>query len=125
MIVRSFTRCSAPLRSAGSKLRKVPLHVKARRFSTASSRPAPTPDIAAVKTAPVLSQFTDDLDKIAPWFDIHGSQVRVLKTPAEFYETLKEKIREAEHQIFLSTLYIGKSENELVNIANPPLAGKC
>ena len=62
----------------------------------------------------MLAPFTDELDKIAPSFKIHGSQVRVLQSPAEFYETLKEKIRKAERRIFLSTLYIGKGETELV-----------
>ncbi len=62
----------------------------------------------------MLAPFTNELDRIAPSFKINGSQVKVLETPAEFYETLKAKIRNAERRIFLSTLYIGKSETELV-----------
>lgn len=62
----------------------------------------------------MLAPFVGELDRIAPSFDINGSQVRILQTPTEFYETLKEKIRNAESRIFLSTLYIGKSEQELV-----------
>jgi len=65
-------------------------------------------------SAGALAPFTDELDRIAPKFRIHGSQIRVLQTPTEFYETLKDKIRSAERRIFLSTLYIGKSEKELV-----------
>lgn len=38
---------------------------------------------------PALSEFTEELDTIAPRFDIKGGQIRVLRTPAEFYETLK------------------------------------
>ena len=38
---------------------------------------------------PALSEFTEELDAIAPRFDIKGEQIRVLRTPAEFYETLK------------------------------------
>ena len=37
----------------------------------------------------MLGAFTNELDKIAPKFEIHGSQIRILRTPAEFYETLK------------------------------------
>jgi CDP-diacylglycerol--glycerol-3-phosphate 3-phosphatidyltransferase len=37
----------------------------------------------------MLAAFTDELDKIAPRFDIEGSQIKILGTPAEFYETLK------------------------------------
>jgi phosphatidylserine/phosphatidylglycerophosphate/cardiolipin synthase-like enzyme len=62
----------------------------------------------------MLAPFTAELDRIAPSFRINGSQIRVLQSPAEFYETLKDKIRNAERRIFLSTLYIGKSERELV-----------
>jgi len=62
----------------------------------------------------MLAPFANDLDRIAPSFRVNGSQIRVLQTPTEFYETLKDKIRAAERRIFLSTLYIGKSEEELV-----------
>jgi phosphatidylserine/phosphatidylglycerophosphate/cardiolipin synthase-like enzyme len=62
----------------------------------------------------MLAPFVGELDKIAPSFKVNGSQIQVLQSPAEFYETLKDKIRNAERRIFLSTLYIGKSERELV-----------
>ncbi|KAI9149598.1 CDP-diacylglycerol--glycerol-3-phosphate 3-phosphatidyltransferase [Paramyrothecium foliicola] len=55
-----------------------------------------------------------ELDRMAPSFDIQGSQIQVIKTPAEFYETLKGRILHAKRRIFLSTLYIGKSERELI-----------
>jgi CDP-diacylglycerol--glycerol-3-phosphate 3-phosphatidyltransferase len=62
----------------------------------------------------MLAPFLGELDKIAPSFRINGSQIRILQTPVGFYETLKDKIQHAETRIFLSTLYIGKSETELV-----------
>lgn len=74
---------------------------------------SPTPN------ASLLAPFVTELDRIAPSFKINGSQIRVLQSPAEFYETLKDRIRNAERRIFLSTLYIGKSEKELVR--RPPL----
>ena len=70
--------------------------------------------------AGMLAPFTTELDKIAPSFRVHGSQITVLQTPAEFYETLKDKIRKAEKRIFLSTLYIGKTETELVRSFSRP-----
>ena len=83
----------------------------------------------------MLGTFTNELDKIAPKFEIEGSQIHVLRSPSEFYETLKvwriykvagtradwwkqTKILSAERQVFLSTLYIGKSEHELVFWSN-------
>jgi CDP-diacylglycerol--glycerol-3-phosphate 3-phosphatidyltransferase len=65
-------------------------------------------------SAGMLAPFMNELDKIAPSFNIQGSQIQVIKTPADFYDTLKTKIRKAKKRIFLSTLYIGKSEKELV-----------
>jgi CDP-diacylglycerol--glycerol-3-phosphate 3-phosphatidyltransferase len=54
------------------------------------------------------------LDKLAPRFMLPTGAIRVLYEPAEFYETLKSKISAAKHSVFLSTLYIGTAEHELV-----------
>ncbi len=37
----------------------------------------------------MLGAFTSELDKIAPKFEIKGSQIQILRTPSEFYESLK------------------------------------
>ncbi|KAH0559512.1 hypothetical protein GP486_003969, partial [Trichoglossum hirsutum] len=63
----------------------------------------------------MLGGLTSELDRIAPRFDIHASQVQILQSPTEFYDTLKEKILHARSRIFLSTLYIGKTEHELIS----------
>jgi CDP-diacylglycerol--glycerol-3-phosphate 3-phosphatidyltransferase len=109
MIARSVLRCSATRRGLTAGRSRL-VQGKARRYSTSSGH---TSASSASPAAP-LSAFTNELDKIAPRFDIQGSQISILRTPAEFYETLKEKIRKAEDRIFLSTLYIGKTEHELV-----------
>lgn len=83
---------------------------QARHYATTGAAQASS----TMSSAGMLAPFVSELDKIAPSFPIHGSQVRILQTPAEFYETLKDKIRQAEKRIFLSTLYIGKSERELI-----------
>ena len=41
--------------------------------------------------------------------------MEIIQTPAEFYETLKDRIKNAKRRIFLSTLYIGKTERELLD----------
>lgn len=63
----------------------------------------------------VLAGITTELDRNAPRIDIRADQVRVLHGPEDFYEALKHKIRGAKKRIYLSTLYVGKSENELVS----------
>jgi len=60
-----------------------------RRFATASSASAPLRDGAAAAQQGQLAAFTEELDRIAPRFDVSGEQVRVLRSPEEFYETLK------------------------------------
>ncbi|KAF1957261.1 CDP-diacylglycerol-glycerol-3-phosphate 3-phosphatidyltransferas-like protein [Byssothecium circinans] len=65
--------------------------------------------------ASMLATITTDLDKIAPRFEVQPDQVEILKSPAEFYETLKSKISKAQSRIYLSTLYIGKTEHELIS----------
>ncbi|XP_059470727.1 CDP-diacylglycerol--glycerol-3-phosphate 3-phosphatidyltransferase, mitochondrial [Neocloeon triangulifer] len=47
------------------------------------------------------------LDKEAPRFSLSGSQVRVLRSPAEFYETLIERCQGAVHRVTLASLYLG------------------
>ncbi|KAF4636708.1 hypothetical protein G7Y89_g1394 [Cudoniella acicularis] len=37
----------------------------------------------------MLGAFTNELDRIAPKFEIQGSQIHILRTPSEFYEALK------------------------------------
>ncbi|KAH8821646.1 hypothetical protein F5884DRAFT_768578 [Xylogone sp. PMI_703] len=85
--------------------------VKHCRYSTSTTSAATS---HASSSASGLGIFTNELDRIAPKFEISGSQVLILKTPSEFYETLKTKILHAEREIFLSTLYIGKTEHELI-----------
>lgn len=87
---------------------RLPARAPQRRAFSSSPSPAPAP-------AAPLAPFVTELDRLAPSFDVRGSDIRVLKTPAEFYETLKAKIRGAERRVFLATLYIGKSEQELVS----------
>ncbi|KAF2434852.1 phospholipase D/nuclease [Tothia fuscella] len=63
----------------------------------------------------MLGSITSELDKLSPRFEVKPSQIRILKTPSEFCETLKDKISKAKKRIYLSTLYIGKTEHELIS----------
>ena len=88
------------------------------RWHPPQKRWASSAPISLSNTEEIRSDIEDlktELDQIAPRIDIRADQVRVLRTPEEFYETLKHKIRGAKKRIYLSTLYIGKSENELVS----------
>jgi len=100
-----------------------------RRYSSTSSGTAAPIQSSA---APIAS-ITNELDKLSPRFDVPAESIEILRTPAEFYATLKAretlstfvsltdkreqaKILNAKRRIYLSTLYVGKSEHELVSL---------
>lgn len=88
MFSRTITRSCARVRPALGRSRKSPgvCHPAKRRYSSSSG--AATMN-SSTTTHGVLAPFTSELDKIAPSFQINGSQIEILKTPADFYETLK------------------------------------
>ena len=91
--------------------RRLPWQLRQRAHSTASPVGFPqTPTYASP-----LAALTLDLDRLAPRIDINADQIEILDGPNEFYESLRSKIRRAKTRIYLSTLYIGKTENELIS----------
>lgn len=59
-----------------------------KRFSSTSSTPAATP-ASGQTSASQLAAFTSELDKLSPRFDVPADSIEILKSPTEFYETLK------------------------------------
>ena len=84
------------------------------RFSTSSSAPSADLSTSHSLAAP-LASITSELDKISPRFDVSADCIEIIRSPTEFYETLKAKISNAQRRVYLSTLYVGKSEEELVS----------
>jgi phosphatidylserine/phosphatidylglycerophosphate/cardiolipin synthase-like enzyme len=98
-------------------LRNAKLHPHARQSKFA----APIVFAAAsMSTAsnfhPSIDDLTKKLDSLAPRFELQSGDIQVLTTPEEFYSTLKRKILSSKRRVFLSSLYIGKEETELVFI---------
>ncbi|KAL6704577.1 CDP-diacylglycerol--glycerol-3-phosphate 3-phosphatidyltransferase [Coniothyrium glycines] len=120
MIIRNILR-SQVSRSATRSSFRLPerSRMTARSYTTAnaSAVSASTPQ----SQASMLAAFTTDLDKIAPRFELQSDQIQVLQSPAEFYETLKDRISKAKSRIYLSTLYIGKTEHELISTVRSAL----
>ncbi|KAL7268142.1 CDP-diacylglycerol--glycerol-3-phosphate 3-phosphatidyltransferase [Rhizina undulata] len=111
-----ITTRSALLRATGPlTTRRVCLVCSKRSFTTFP--PPPPPVFTTPKTsgmASMLAPLTVELDKLAPRFEIQSHQIQIIRGPAEFYSTLKERILKAKKRIFLATLYIGKTEHELI-----------
>ncbi|KAF3056304.1 CDP-diacylglycerol-glycerol-3-phosphate 3-phosphatidyltransferase [Daldinia childiae] len=111
MIARGASRCCLKLRPTFAHPLSRHGQQWCRRYSIPSS---PMSTGSASSSTGMLAPFVNELDRIAPSFQIDGSQIQIIKTPTDFYETLKTRIRSAKKRIFLSTLYIGKSEKELI-----------
>ncbi|CCX32898.1 hypothetical protein FPQ18DRAFT_321902 [Pyronema domesticum] len=92
-----------------------------RRF-IASGPPSPAPAVT-LKT-PVLGSLTNELDKIAPRFEVDAEKIEIIRGPADFYSALKERILKAKKRIFLSTLYVGKTEHDLIDTLRQALAAQ-
>ena len=116
MLVRCLA--SPHLRSTQRLPRFIPSWHPPRRAYTST---APLPSPQAHQHAPALASLITEIDHLAPRIDIHPSQITILHTPPEFYSTLKEKISLAKKRIFLATLYIGKSEIELLSFIRDAL----
>ena len=69
----------------------------------------------AVSLKSPLSALAANLDQLAPRIDIDAQQIEIIDSPAEFYKTLLSRLRGAKRRIYLSTLYVGRSEHELVS----------
>ncbi|KAI0009062.1 hypothetical protein F4779DRAFT_407900 [Xylariaceae sp. FL0662B] len=124
MIARGALNCCHKLRPTLTRSARRYGNQFCRRY-TMPAGAAPT--ASSANMAGMLAPFVNELDKISPSFKINGSQIQILQMPADFYETLKTRIRHAKKRIFLSTLYIGKSEKDLITTlqdalrANPEL----
>ena len=90
---------------------RLPWRLRLRAHSTTSAVAVPQP----LTQASPLAALTSDLDRLSPRIDINADQIEILHGPTEFYQSLKSKIRRAKSRIYLSTLYIGKTENELIS----------
>lgn len=89
MIVRSCARCASRAQVLRSKPSISPPRYQFRSYATPHGAPgAPGAPIHS-GSAGLLAPFVSELDRMAPSFDVRGDQIRILKTPTEFYETLK------------------------------------
>ena len=83
----------------------------ARKLSSAP----PSSSVPSSPKTSALATIQSDLDQLGPRIPISATDIHILSTPKEFYTTLKLKILSAKKRIFLSTLYIGKTEHELLS----------
>ncbi|KZT70067.1 hypothetical protein DAEQUDRAFT_750479 [Daedalea quercina L-15889] len=63
---------------------------------------------------PSVQRFTYELAKHQPCYAISASSVNILTEPRQFYRCLLDMIRRARRRLFISSLYIGSEDLELV-----------
>ncbi|CAR30874.1 hypothetical protein ZYGR_0P01760 [Zygosaccharomyces rouxii] len=68
-----------------------------------------------MSTHSYLDLVKEKLSVLSTKFYFRRNEIDVLYSPSDFYETLKSKISKAERRIFLASLYLGKTEDELVD----------
>ncbi|CAI5760380.1 unnamed protein product [Candida verbasci] len=98
-----------------------PLQNHHSNFSTASQINDYLPSDISSNFNPKLYSLIQQLDSIAPRFLINSSDIEILMSPKDFYSTLKDKIKSSKDRIFLSSLYIGKKQIELIECLDDAL----
>ncbi|KAF8921004.1 hypothetical protein CPB85DRAFT_1211042 [Mucidula mucida] len=69
----------------------------------------------SAKASSLLSGLPAKLAQSQPMFQVPANDLRILAEPKEFYASLLDMIQQAQERIFLSSLYIGSGETELVD----------
>lgn len=68
-----------------------------------------------------LETIIQQLNAIVPRFPMSGREIEIIREPSTFYEILKQKILGARSNVFLSSLYIGRHQQELVDCISEAL----
>lgn len=88
MVARGIVGCSR--RAAICEPRAIARYGKFMRRRYSSSAPkAPVPGADSTSAVAALGGLNSELDKLTPRFDLNANQIQIIKTPTEFYETLK------------------------------------
>ncbi|KAF7327274.1 CDP-diacylglycerol--glycerol-3-phosphate 3-phosphatidyltransferase [Mycena kentingensis (nom. inval.)] len=83
------------------------------RALTPRFRPQPTHSRLHSTLHPKLDGFTRKLK--TPKFSVLPDDIEILSEPSQFYSQLRDMIERAQTRIFISSLYLGPTESELVD----------
>ncbi|TBU50307.1 CDP-diacylglycerol-glycerol-3-phosphate 3-phosphatidyltransferase [Dichomitus squalens] len=78
-------------------------------------------NVSTVSFEPTIRQFLVKLSEHQPCFAMNSSSVSIMHEPRIFYQTLLSMIRKARHRLFLSSLYIGHEDVELIDAIHTSL----
>jgi CDP-diacylglycerol--glycerol-3-phosphate 3-phosphatidyltransferase len=75
----------------------------------------PTATATSAYPHPAFDQLFTSLSSWLPCFGARGDEVRLLNSPSGFYQDVIDMLKRAKRRIFISTLYIGVEETEMVS----------
>ncbi|KAI0780539.1 hypothetical protein BD413DRAFT_463267 [Trametes elegans] len=78
-------------------------------------------NVSTASFDPTIRQFLVKLAEQQPCFAMNSSSVSILQEPRLFYQTLLNMIRNARHRVFLSSLYLGSEDIELIEALHTSL----
>ncbi|OCH93855.1 CDP-diacylglycerol-glycerol-3-phosphate 3-phosphatidyltransferase [Obba rivulosa] len=70
---------------------------------------------------PAVRHFASKLAEHQPCFPMSSSNVHILHEPKDFYQRLLDMVRHARRRLFISTLYIGSEDTELIDTMHASL----
>ncbi|SCU98907.1 LADA_0H16094g1_1 [Lachancea dasiensis] len=116
MILMNKTLSKSPPLSLARPLRLFVLRLAHSRNLMALNN---VPMIANTKS--YTNAVMERLSRLQTCFYFKRGEIEVLSSPSSFYNTLKEKILSAEERIFIASLYIGTSQQELMSCISTAL----
>lgn len=70
-----------------------------------------------------LNMITKSLQhNLQTWFHFEPNEIDIIESPSHFYDLLKSKISSSQKRIFIASLYLGKSETELIDCISQALS---
>ncbi|CCL99620.1 uncharacterized protein FIBRA_01639 [Fibroporia radiculosa] len=85
-------------------------HTKLARLRLRGSR-----SLSTAVTDPAIRQFICRLGEHQPCYGVASSSIRIMSQPQDFYQCLLNMIQRARQRIFISSLYIGSEDFELID----------
>jgi CDP-diacylglycerol--glycerol-3-phosphate 3-phosphatidyltransferase len=74
------------------------------------------PSLESISQDIFKSTFYRTCQSTQPGFALKADSVSIINHPEAFYNTLLDMIKQARRRIFISSLYIGAEETELVGL---------
>lgn len=102
------------LHSARNKRQLHAFLLPCKRFMSMVQTPKNAPLGSATSSVSFVDLVKQRLSFLNTKFFFRSGEIEIINTPETFYRTLKQKISAAEKRIFVASLYIGKTEDELI-----------